>query len=142
MTKPTDFILNSEYATLKNSQIGLTASVTVPSGAIVAALGYREWYQDIPIEASYAISSCRISSSKYYDRGLVCNTMNMYWTHGSLADGSINMGYDVYCFVRRLNATTVRFAAIITNTYNSVLTCDPFDETFNLVMNTFVPPFA
>jgi len=142
MTKPSNFIINSDYATLRNSQLGLTASVTVPSGAVVPARASREWVQDITIQAPYAISSCRISSSKYYNRWIVCNTMDMMWTHGDLSDGSTGVWYDVYCFVRRLNATTVRFAAVITNTYDFELTCDPFDETFNLVMNTFVPPFA
>ena len=143
MTKPSNFILNSDYATLKNSQLGLTATVSIPASVVIPADSYAQWTQDITITESYAISSCRISSSRYSNRWLVANYLSNQRTNGRLSDGSTNVWYSVACFVNRINSTTVRFTAYIRNEYSALaLTTEATSETFSLVMNTFVPPFA
>lgn len=140
MPKPSKFITSTDYATLKNSQTGLTATVTVPSSAVIPAGSYLEWHTDIQIAESCAMVACRISSSKNSSRWLVGNTTDMIRT-GSLSGTPTT--YDIFVFVWRVSANTMRFQATINNpTYGSPLTCAAGDETFSLYMYTFVPPFV
>ena len=137
MSKPNSFTLSSDFATLKNSELGLTATVTVPSASVVSASSYREWHTDITISEPFAIASCRIASSKNSNKYIIGNATDMLrYTSGGI------VSYDIYCFVWRVNSTTVRFQALIQNPYSVSMTCASGDETFSLYMYTFVPPFS
>jgi len=137
MPKVNNYILNTDFATLKNSQAGLTATVTVPGSTVIGASALAEWHVDIPITQTYAMAACRIASSKNSNRSLLGNATYMIRT---ATGGAVT--YDVYCYVFRVNSTTVRFQAVIQNPYSLILTGEPGDEVFSLYMYTFVPPFA
>lgn len=140
MSSPSNFILNSDYATLKNSQYGLTAQVTVPGSSTLYANSYLEWHTDITITEPFAMSACRIASSKNSNKYLVGN--NTYMNRSADYGGFYDIPYGINVFVFRTNSTTVRFQALINNPYNFDWVLAPTDETFSLYMYTFVPPFS
>lgn len=134
MSKPANAILSTQFATLKNSQTGIVATITVPGSAAIGAGASAEWHTDIPITTPYALAACRIASSKNSSRSLFGNATDV------IRNGSLGL-YDIYCFVWRLNSTTVRFQALIQNPYGSAMTGEAGNEVFSLYMHTFVPPF-
>lgn len=139
MSKPDNFILSTDFATLKNSQSGLTAQITVPGSQSIAASDVFLVYADIPITEPYSIATARISSSKNSNKMLVGNATDFTRIGNIEGEPAI---YNVFAFIWRTSSNNVRFQAIIQNPYGYTLTGAAGDEVFNLYFNTFVPPFA
>lgn len=140
MSKPDSFILNTDFATLKNSERGLTAQITVPGSVAVAGSGLYSPFVDIPITQSQAVSTARISSSKNSSRQLVGNATDFIRTGSVL--GIPGAFYDLYAFIWRVSPNVVRFQVLIQNPYDDPLVGATGDETFTVYFNTFVPPFS
>ena len=139
MTKPDTFMLTTDYATLKNSESGLTAQVTVPGSIVIGGAAVYAPFFDIPIKEAMAISTGRISSSKNSNRSLIGNATDSM--RFGVVTGIPGALYDVYAFLWRVSPNVVRFQALIQNPYSDPLTTEAGDETFTVVFNTFVPPF-
>jgi len=138
MNNPDSFVLTTDYATLKNSQQQLTATITVPSGQVIAGSAYYASFVDVPITASLGLSAGRISSSKNSNRSLVGNAVDMY---RSGTESGFPAPYDIYAFLWRVSPNVVRFQVLIQNPYVGNLTGESGSETFTVVFNTFLPPF-
>jgi hypothetical protein len=135
--------MSSDYATLKNSELGKVATLVVPGNQWPTAGAYFEWHVDIPIAVPYAVATGRISSSTNLNRSLVGNYQVSMHTNGFISSvGTWTAGYTIDVFIWRASSSVVRFQAVLRNPYNEVLVTPAGDETFNLYMNTFVPPFA
>ena len=142
-SSPSNFILNSDFATLKNSERGLTATITVTASKFIVANSYWEQHVDIPITEAYAVSTARISSSRNSNRYLSCNYLDMVYMDGYTdSAGDWIVTYNVEAFIFRLSSNVVRFQIYIRNPYGEILVTDGTAETFSLYMNTFVPPLA
>lgn len=139
MPRPEDFILNSDFATLKNSEIGKTAQVTIPGSTSVAGSASVEWHVDVPITESYAISLGRIASSKNSNRDLIGNATVLERSGTSLGNPAF---YQIYGFMWRVSPNTVRCTALIQNNQSSTLIGASGDEVLTFYFDTFVPPFA
>ena len=139
MSKPESFIMNPDYATLKNSESGKAATVTIPSGVVVPGNGYWADQQDVTISEAQAIVSGRIASSKNSNRSLLGNATDFMRFGSVLGSGAL---YDVYVFMWRVNPTTVRMQALIQNPYSDNLIGESGAEIFNAAFNTFVAPFG
>lgn len=137
MTKPTQFILNTSYATLKNDDSG-SGSVVVPSSVNIAGSGSVSYSTDLTIGAQGAFTRARIRSSKEGSRWIVANAIGYIRTGTTLGSPAI---YDIFAFVWRPNATTLRLQVHIQNPYSSTLTTASGAETIDFFVNTFLPPF-
>lgn len=138
MTNPSNFILNTDYATLKNSGSG-SGTVVIPGSVSVPGNSYYETHTDITLGQAGAVTRSRIRSNKE----------NNTWRIGGATDGfrtGINSAnpatYDVYCFVWQPSPNVIRFTALIQNPYSTVLTGATGNEIIDFYTNTFIPPFV
>lgn len=137
MTKPSRFILNTDYATLKNDATG-SGSVVVPGSTNVAGNSSVSYSTDITIGAQGAFTRGRIRSSKEGSRWIVANAIGYIRTGTTLGSPAT---YDIFAFLWRPDATTLRLQVHIQNPYSSTLTTASGDETIDFYVNTFLPPF-
>lgn len=138
MSQPEQFILDSDFATLKNDNQG-TAQVTIPSSTSVAGSGSASFSTDLVIGASGAISRVRMSSTKDSNKWRISNAID--YTRIGVNSGS-PANYDIFLFVWRPSATVLRCQALIQNPYATTLTGASGAETVTFYVNTFLPPFA
>lgn len=133
MSKPDNFILNTDFPTLKNDNRG-NATVSIPSSITITGNSYAEYHYDLPIGIKGAICNVRSQSSKNSDKWVSAQGCVF------LRTGDIG-GYNVAIFVYRISATTVRCQIYIPNPYNTTLTGESGVETVNFHINTYIPPF-
>ena len=136
-SKPSSFIMTSDFATIKNDDVG-TATVTMPGSVSVAGSGSVSYVSDITIGSLGGISLARIQSSKNSNKWL-CGSV-VRFTRTGVASGS-PAPYAVMVFCRRTSATVVRLEAYISNPYSVTLTGEAGDEVFNLYISTYLTPF-
>lgn len=134
MVKPSDFILNTDYATLKNDNEA-TVSVTAPGSAALASGGSLTYSADRVIGSKASINRVQISSTKDSNIKYGTNAL-IYSRTGSLGS------YSIYAYVFSSGPDTVRFQVLIPNPYGAPMTTEAGDETFNFDIDTFIPPFA
>jgi len=132
--KPDDFILTSDFATVKSDTFGATATVTVPSAVSVAAGATVEYTADISGGSSGAALRCRIRSSKASSAWLAAPQV-VYTRTGSLGL------YSLVALVYLLAPGTVRCSVRIFNDSGSTMTTEAGAETIDFVVSTFIPPF-
>jgi hypothetical protein len=139
VSKPSEFIMSTDYATLKNDDTN-TISVTFPSGLILTAGQRYVVTQDLVIGTINASSRVRISSSKIsnqYFAGCIA------WVDrtGVIA-GPTNVPYALRAFITRINPTTVRAVVGMLNPYSEGMATAFGDETFTFEIDTFLSPFV
>ncbi len=139
MSKPENFIQNSDYATLKNDATG-SVSVTFPSGLILTANELYTVTADLIIGTTNASSRVRIASSKesnvYY-----AGAVTIVGRTGIIA-GPTNVPYNLVAFTTRINATTIRATVALTNPYSEGMATEFGTETFTFEVSTFLSPFV
>lgn len=138
MTKPSKFILTTDFPTLKNDdtqagQLVLPGSLTVASGGNVTGTG------DVTMGQLGAVIRGRIASTKnsdifYSGQAIVFDRVGTF--AGSPAP------YPMACFMYRISATVVRFVVYIPNPYGGTLTLEAGTDTITLQANTFITPFT
>ena len=138
-SKPESFILNTDYATLKNDDNG-TVTVTFPGSATVSAGGVRSFTAEIKIGGKGASTRSRVASSKDGNRYFASSAVS--FTRNGTIPGPFTVPYTLSASMSRTIADTVTVSAFVLNPYSSELTCASGDETFTFKVNTFVPPFA
>lgn len=143
MTKPSDFILSTDYATLKNDDSD-TTSVTAPGAVSVPAAvgpvgGYVEYHQDLTIGTAGAITRLQIESSKNAGVVYAARTLSIDRT-GTVGGSPAN--YSIIAFAYRTAPTTLRCQVYISNPNAGTLTTAAGDETFTFYINTFLAPYS
>lgn len=138
MTKPENFILTTDYATLKNDDRNDALSVTVPSSQTVGAGAVYSITDTVTVGSNVASIRSRMRSSKETNWYV---TQSLHILRTGTVSGS-PASYDVLAVVTRQTATTVRLTAFIRNPYGSTLTGASGSETFTAVVNTFLSPFV
>lgn len=136
--KPENFILNSDYATLKNDDTD-SVSVTLTSKTLANGETYSST-QDLAMGTVNASSRVRISSSKdsndtYAGSVFIANRTGT-------VPGPFSAPYDVVAYITRVNATTIRATVAITNPYASTLAMASGSEVMTFNISTFLSPFV
>lgn len=138
MSKPENFILTSDFATLKNDGEE-TTFVVMPSAISVTGNGSYSVSADIVMGTNGSITRSLIGSSKDSDKWYATNSISYLRT--GIASGSPAI-YEIYAFVWRPNATTIRCQLHIQNPYSVTLTGATGAETISFVVNTYLPPYV
>jgi len=135
MSKPENFILTSDFATLKNDSQAQTASVVFPASIAVAINGTAEYHTDISAGSAGAAIRCRIKSSKFSSKWLASPQVIYSRT------GSAGL-YTMVAYVYLVSAGTVRCSVSVFNNTGSAMTTEAGAETIDFNVSTFIPPFA
>lgn len=133
MATPTNFILNSDFASLKNDD-GTSVSVTFGGSTVISANSTASVTQDVVIGAQSSINRVQIASSK--DSNKRYSTQALSFSRV----GSAGI-YNIYAFVSRISSTTLRCRVYVPNPFGSSLTTASGDETFTFYIDTFLSPF-
>ena len=144
MSKPNNFILNTDYASLKNDAKG-SVTIIVPANIVIPASGTYTYidYKDVEIGRKSASSRVQISSSRLGND--MYATLMLYTTGKGriIVDGSTYYtDYLITSFFTRINDTTVRASVYIPNQTPYTLYCENTVETIKFNINTFLSPFA
>jgi hypothetical protein len=137
MTLPAQFILSSDFPTLKNDASS-SGSIVIPTSFVIAGNGSYTNSSDVTIGAQGAMVRGRIASSK---------NSSLWWT-GQIVTfnrtGTVlgfPSGYTLYCSMYKTSATTLRFSVYIRNESVDPLTTEAGAETVSFYANTFAPLF-
>lgn len=133
MGKPLKFIINTDYATLKNDSDTTTVTISVPAGEAIPAGGYKAYTADVvvgtagsPMEFQIGYSS---GAQKWFTPALqvIENT------------GSPTTQYQGYIFITRSSATTVRMRIDYFN--GNATPVNTKARTITGSIRTFLSPF-
>lgn len=137
MTKPSNFILNTDYATLKNDADGYV-SVALPSSLNIAAATTYSTSSSITLGVAGSDIRQRISTSKdniwYTSRSILYASSS-----GATVSGSPS-SYDVVVTVSRTAPTTITLTVFIPNPYGSTMTITGLSQVISAYVATFIPP--
>lgn len=137
MTKPENFTLTTDYATLKNDAT-TTLTLTLPGSLSIAAGNSYLLTTTASVGAAGASERSQIRSSKWtYDwLGNILSVAQDGLIGGSPAN------YLTVAELYRSSATQVTAQVSIRNPYAGTLSTVAGDETFTFYVSTFLPPFA
>lgn len=138
MTKPENFIISSDYASIKNDGYDSTLTVVVPASVVVTAGSVYTVTALVTVGSSVSNIRARLYSSK---NGNWYSTASLMIPRTGVVSGS-PAGYEVLSVVTRENATQVRLTAFIRNPYGATLTGAAGTETIQAEVNTFLSPFV
>jgi len=141
MVKPSRFILNTDYASLKNDD-GDTLSFTVPGSIVIPASGTYTNVATHPITIGTAGAPMRSLINSSFSPDL--------WFYGAnlqiVADGTDSIlgpfTYSYWVAVTRTAADVATVYVIIANQGLGTLTTESTVRTITVKLNTFIPPFA
>lgn len=133
MAKIDDFIINTDFGTLKNDG-NATATITIPAGVVVPE--WQKWLTSVNVKAGGKGSSVQASffDPSYPDREFLGSSMQLM-QHGSIR-------YDVFIYLTRTTTEYVTINALIWNSYGggSITTASPA-KTITVKLTTFKSPF-
>jgi hypothetical protein len=138
MTKPEQFILNSDYATLKNDARN-TIQITIPGSMVISASSTYSNSTIITLGTIGAAIRSRINSNK--DPSLDMLGSSVSYSRTGTSGGGPAL-YDVLACVTRESSTTVRLTVLIRNPYGATLTLAAGSEIITADINTFLSPYA
>lgn len=133
MSKPSRFIINTDFATLKNDAEG-QISLTIPSTVNVTPSANVVYKAELKIGASAGAGfRCYITSSKY----------NYAIMSSSFMLAATQDGYEsaVPCDVSRKNADTFEIRATFNGTDGATTRYTNVGQTLTLHIQTFINPF-
>jgi hypothetical protein len=136
---PENYIITTDYATIKNDAIG-SMTINLPSSVSIPSRGMATYSSDITIGTvgSSMRSAIYNSSTNRYQYA----TQTLYIYTSGAVNGGFAVGYDLYATVFRIDATTVRLGVFIPNPYNSTLTINSLGQTITAELATILPPFS
>lgn len=136
--KPSQFIINTDYPTLKN-ETHVSANGTIPSSQVIAGGGYYSLTGNVNVGSLGSLARGRIASTKNFTQYYAGQSILFHRT-GTV--GGSPFGYDIFALMFRVSATTLRFQIYIPNPYGSTLTCEAGTETIYFYANIFNAPYA
>lgn len=138
MNNAEDFILTTDFATLKNDDAG-TISVTIPNVTSIPAATVYSWYNEIEVGAVGSSVRAVIYTDKDI-RKFYSTTLFHYYTGGTVSGSPTLVG--INCFLHRTSKTTLRLTCFLQNPYGSTMTITGLSQTVTANFVTFLPPFA
>lgn len=131
MTKPENFHINTDYATLKNDDEA-TLSIVLPGSSVIAPGGTLLLTQTITIGRAGASERSQIHSSKE----------GVYWIGHIVSVARTGSAlYNSVAELYRSSSTQLTAQVSVFNPGASALTTVAGDETFTFSFATFIPPF-
>lgn len=134
--KPEDFILTTDYATLKNDAV-TSLSIVLPSSVIISAAGTAMYSATATAGSAGSSIRTQIMSTKD-NKWFTMNTVNYVYFSGASPGGN----YVVYVSLSRTSATTIRLLVSIPNKTGSTMTITGLSQTITADIATFLPPFS
>lgn len=138
MNNPNNFIVTTDFATIKNDDSDNTLSVTIPSSVVVGPGSIYTQTSVVTVGSSVSNIRGRIRSSKD-GRWVVGGSISIYRIGTNIYGPAF---YDILVTITRESATQVRLTAFIRNIDTIAITCEAGAETFSAEVNTFLSPFA
>ena len=139
MTKPSRFLLNSDYRTLKVDGVGNFIG-TLPPSTVIAAGATWTFNQDVEVGAIGALSQVAIGynspATAYYFADSITFTGFTGTSSGSPAP------YSILVVLSRISPTTMRFSMQVLNPYGATLTTDSSGRTISATAATYIAPYA
>lgn len=137
MSKPENFILNTDYPTLKNDDVG-TVSISIPASIVIDAGDYWSSSQTIDIGTSGSVIRSTIKSSRN-NKEYVSSTI----AEGLYASAPSGVVYYLSIDVYRTSPTQITVYASIVNTVfpSSIMQTSSTAETITVKLATFLSPF-
>ena len=139
MTKPSNFTLSSDYATLKNDATG-TLSVTLPSGVVIPAATVYTQTDTISIGTPGASYRSRVNSTKR-TQWLISKSIIYSYSSGATIPPSVSVNYDIFVSIVKQSSTQVVLRVSIPNAYTDPMTVSGLAQTVTAHVATFLPPF-
>jgi len=143
MVKPSRFILNTDYATLKNDDEAIL-TFTIPGSIVIPASGSYSNVTSHTVEIGTTGAPMRALINSSYNANL--------WFYGSVlqinASGTDSIigavTYQYWIAVTRSSQTTADVLVIIANQTGTggTLTTEPTVRTITVRLSSFIPPFA
>lgn len=138
--KPEQFILTTDYGTLKNDASG-TINLLIPTGATIPAGGFVEYSETLEIGTRNA--STRVQMTSTADSG--------YWTIGNIREVFLRVRYNttgnpVFDYlqaanIERISPTIIRLYCRIGNPQGFSITIVSPAQTITAEVVTFLSPF-
>lgn len=137
MNKPEQFIVTSDYATLKNDATG-AVSVTFPGSQSIASNQLRTYTNTATLGTRGASLRTRIMSSKH-GSWYSCSTLS-FSRNANM--GGMTVPYSISAFVTRTQPDEVTVIVSVLNPYDTSITTASGNETFTFELSTFLSPFG
>lgn len=137
--RPEDYLLTTDFATLKNDATG-TLTVTLPNTLSIPGATTYQNGQDITIGTSGASFRARMGSTKN-NKWYNSTTVVYAYSSGATVDGSPSP-YIVFTTLSKISADVVRLTVFIPNGYGSTMSISGLSQTITAVVATFLPPHA
>ena len=143
MTKPEDFIMNTDYVSLPNDDKD-TVAVTIPAGVTIASGSSANYTQDVAVGSKGSYLRVRLNiAGVTYPNLTPGTTAVIYQTNGSMPSlGVTGLPYAIAILVYRISATHVRIHARIVSTYPATFNCNNPAITATATINTYISPFV
>lgn len=144
MTKPENFILNTDYATLKNDSDDVYITLTVPGSINIGEGNSYSQYVDGVVGTKGAINQITIKHSGYPSNSEYVTQALSYYQNGTISGNTVVYTMLVETF--RVSANTVRLRIFIYNSpgfgIGGTLVTEPTQRTIICKVSTFLSPFA
>ena len=138
MSKPENFILSTDYPTLKNDG-NSSISITIPASiTITAAEGYWQSTESITVGSIGSFIRPTIKSSRNNKEYVVRNLYEL-----GTASSPVGANYYIIIDVYRKNSTTMEVSVFIPNNLYpaTTLVTENITETITVKLATFLSPF-
>lgn len=142
-TQPSQFILTTDFPTLKNDFFG-SGTITIAGSIVIPGSGTASGFGDVTIGVQGSVVRGRISSTKNLDTvgdPIAYTGQNIAFSRTGTVLGS-PASYQVFAFMFRSASTKLRFQVYILNPYVDPLTTEAGTDVIFLYANTFIPPYA
>jgi len=138
-SKPEDFIINSDYATIANDGGPQSISVAFPGGTMISA--GDDWVGSTNLVLGTTNASIRttLSSSKESSTRYVCPILTLL--RNATLPGPVSVTVQLTAYVTRVSDDTMQLIVTANNPYGSTMTTEAGDEVFTARINTFISPF-
>lgn len=139
MSKPENFILNTDYATLKNDSDDVYITLVVPASINIANGSSYSQYIDGTVGAQGAIQQMTIKHSGFPSNAEYVTPALTYYQYGTV--GGSQVVYTMIVETFRVSPTTVRLRIYIPNFIGGTLITEPTVRTIVCKVSTFLSPF-
>ena len=139
MTKPANFILNTDYATLKNDSDDIYITLSVAGSINIALGGSYSQYVDGVVGTQGAISQMTIKHSGYPSNAEYVTPTLAYYQYGTVGGDTVMYAMLVEAF--RVSATSIRLRIFIPNNFGDTLITEATARTIVCKVSTFLSPF-
>lgn len=143
MTKPSNFILSSDYSTLKNDDTN-SVSIVIPGSIVIPASGTYSYSAsaNLTIGSIGSLSRTQVNTSRNATDWYFTPLLQIFATGTGSLSGTID--YDYFVYITRTSATTVTANVLIQNDSfpAETLTTESTARTITFKVATFLPPFT